>query len=287
MSEFQKAIKYCAIGLAVVLVIVIISGIIGAVYSIFSVTSDRVSWGKGYEGKTVDFTDTFTGVESLDLDNVSGELTIRIGNEFKIEATDVSQGFEARVTSDGTLKITENEGIEFLFFKFKGFNSTKSKITLYIPTDFVAREVKIDNGAGTLTIDQLNTGRLEISTGAGDIKGSNIIADEVEIDGGVGNLTLTNVDLRDAEIDCGVGDMEIEGKLTGENDIDCGVGSVELRLRGNLEDYELDIDSGVGSVRINGKKYKGSELINRGARHSIKIDGGIGDLDIDFDDNSF
>lgn len=287
MSEFQKAIKYCAIGLAVVLVVVIVSGIVSAVSGIVSVTSGKASWSKGIKGKTMDYTDTFTGVESLDLDNVTGELKIITGDEFRVEATDVSTGFEARVTSDGTLKITENEGIEFLFFKFKGFNNTNSKITLYLPADFVAEDVRIDNGAGTLTIDRLTTDKLEISTGAGNIKGSNIIANEVEIDGGVGNLVLTNVDLRDTEIDCGVGDMVIEGKLAGDNDIDCGIGNVELRLSGDFKDYELDIDSGVGSVRINGKRYKGSELINRGARHSIKIDGGIGDLDIDFDNNSF
>jgi DUF4097 and DUF4098 domain-containing protein YvlB len=280
MSSFQKVIKYCAIAFAVMLAIGIISGIANAAFALVHVVSGD-AFSKDEE-KTIDFTETYTDVRSLKINNATGELKIKIGDTFKIEAQNVAESFDAKVSGDGTLTIDENRNdINFFWFNFNGFNSINSKITLYIPADFVAEEAKIDSGAGSVIVDGLKTEYLFISAGAGNINGSNIEAQRVKVDGGVGNVDLTDVNFRDADFDCGVGNLDIEGVLLGDNEIDCGVGKVDLDLQGDVDDYNLDIESGVGTVRLNGEKISKEESRNSNTDNSIKIDGGVGDVRID------
>jgi len=288
MSSFQKTIKYCAIAFAIILGVGIISGIANAVFAVVSVVS-----GGGFithnnnnnnNEKTIDFSKTYSDVRSLDLDNATGELKIRIGETFKVEAENVSESFEAKVSSDGKLTITENNKIEFFWFQFDGFNSPNSKITVYLPADFVAEEAKINTGAGTVSVEGLKTEYLMISAGAGNISGSNLVADEVKIEGGVGNVQFSDVNFTDADFDCGVGNLDIGGVLLGENKIDCGIGEVDLNLKGDVDDYELNIDSGVGTVRLNGEKIRDSHNSNNWAQHSIKVNGGVGNVKINIEE---
>ena len=286
MSSFQKTIKYCAIAFAVLLGVGIISGIANAVFAVVSLVSGGgfISHNNNNE-KTINFSKTYSDVRSLDLDNATGELKIRIGETFKVEAENVSESFEAKVSSNGELIITENKNkIDFLWFQFDGLNSPNSKITVYLPADFVAEEAKINTGAGTVSVEGLRTEYLMISAGAGNITGSNLVANEVKIDGGVGNVHFSDVNFTDADFNCGVGNLDIEGILLGENKIDCGVGEVDLDLKGDLGDYELDIDSGVGTVRLNGEKIRDSHNSNNWADNSIEVDGGVGNVKINIEE---
>lgn len=280
MTQFQKVIKYCAIAFAIFLAIGIISGIASAVFAVVSAVSGNVGLSFG-DTKTIDVAESFTGVKSLDLENSTGSLKIMTGDTFRIEAEKVSENFEAKVNGDGVLHITENDSdFHFWGFNLNGLNSPNSKITLYIPADFIAEETKIDTGAGAVSIEGLQTEYLYISAGAGNIAGDGLSADEVKIDGGVGNVELDEVEFQDADFDCGVGNLNIQGVLTGKNKIDCGVGGVSLDLIGDLQDYNLDIDSGVGTIRVNGEKISNETEIDNNGDNSIKIDGGVGDVRI-------
>ena len=293
MNSLQRVVKYCAIALAVILAIGIISAVANLVFGIVSFSSGRVvnrhhinarNVSSRDDWETVDFDETFTDVRSLNIDNSTGEVRIKIGDTFRVEAQNVLKGFEAKVQGDGELYVTDNESrFHFFGFNFNGINNPNSKITIYIPESFAAEEVKVNSGAGTVTIDQLNTDYLYVSAGAGNVKGSTIVADKVKIDGGVGSVNFTEVNFNDSDFDCGVGDLSISGVMLGDNKFDCGVGSVDLDLTGNVEDYDLDIDSGVGNVRVNGEKISDNELRNRSAANSIEVDGGVGDVRIDID----
>lgn len=282
MSSFQKTIKYIAIAFAILLAVGIISGIANAAFAVVSAVVGGIGYSEkeAEKGKT-DVTDTFTDVKSLDINNSTGKLMIKIGDTFKVEAKDVSKNFKAEVQSDGTLKISENEkGIHFFWFDFDGFDNPNSKITLYLPEDFVAEEVNIDTGAGNVTIDRLQTDRLIISAGAGNITAQNLGASDFDLDGGVGNVTLDNVKITDADFECGVGNLSVEGILLGDTRIDCGVGNVNLDLAGNSNEYDLDVDSGVGTIRLNGEKISDNYKIDQNRENSIRIDGGVGDVRI-------
>jgi DUF4097 and DUF4098 domain-containing protein YvlB len=279
----------------VILAIGIIIFIVNIVLGVVSFTSGGVTTkshifsgrnSSEEHGKLVDFDSDFVGVKSLNIDNSTGELRIETSDSdtFRVEARNVFEDFEAALKNDGELYVTDNKS-EFQFFglHINGINNPNSKITIYIPEDFYAEEVKIDSGAGSVRIDRLNTEYLYISAGAGNIKADNVTASEVKMDGGVGSVNFSDVNFTDADIDCGVGNLTISGVMLGDNKFDCGVGSVDLDLTGDIADYDLDIDSGVGSVRVNGRKVQDNELRNRSAANSIEVDGGVGGVTIDID----
>lgn len=286
MNSFQRVIKYCATAFAIILAVAIISSIANLVFSIASFGRWRFTPENRNRDNNVnvDFDETFTDVTSLDIQNISGTLRIKTGDSIRVEATDVSDDFTAKVTKNGELVISEDEdGIHFFGFHFSGFGSPNSKITLYLPNDFMADEVKIDTGAGDVTLENLQTDYLYISAGAGNINGYSISASRAKIDGGLGNVKFVNAVLKNADLDNGMGNLEIEGVLFGDSKIDCGIGNVNLKLFGDEKDYYLDIDSGIGTIRLNGSKISAEYKKNKGALNSIEIDGGIGDVTIDID----
>jgi DUF4097 and DUF4098 domain-containing protein YvlB len=287
MNSLQRVIKYCAIAFAIILAVGIMSFVVNAVFGVVNFTSGRnFNFNTNSKDiKTIDYSDTFTEVKSLTIDNSTGELRIRVGDSFKVEAENVFEGFSAEVSSNGELTISDNESkFQFFGIDFNGFNSPNSKITIYVPADFIAEEVKIETGAGAVSLEGLNTEYLYIFAGAGNIKGSKLTADEVEVEGGVGSVNLSEVNFNDTEFDCGVGNVSIEGVLIGDNEFDCGVGEVKLNLVGDIEDYDLDIDSGVGTVRVNGEKIGEGTRRNSFSDYSIKVDGGVGNVSIDIEE---
>ena len=278
MNQFQRVTKYLAMTFAVILAVGIISAIAGVVLNVISAVTGAPIFGNR---NRIDVAYDFTGVESLNIDNSAGSLEIRTGDTFRVEGQKVLESFKAELTENGTLVVSEHNEHRFLWFNFNWFGSSNSKITVYLPEDFVAEEAKLDCGLGNTTIEALRAEKLTISAGAGSIRGDQIVAEKVKLDGGVGSFTLTGVSLEDADIDCGVGSLRIEGELLGKIKIDCGVGDVNLDLIGSREDYNLDVDAGVGSVRVNGEKLSGS-YHSENAKHSLKVDGGVGKVSIDF-----
>lgn len=290
MNSFQRVIKYCAIAFAVVLAVGIISGIASAVFAVVSVVSGvgHSVRNDNYYNKDdlIDFTQEYTDVRSLEIERATGELYIKTGDTFRVEAENVPEDFKAEVTSNGTLKVYGNGRINFLWFNFGHGRKFNSKVTIYIPENFVAEDAEIECGAGNVRIDALRAEDLTISAGAGNITGNNIVAeDEVKFDGGVGNIELSNVNFNNADIDCGVGNLRIDGILIGDSKVNSGVGEVDMTLQGNVNNYEFDVDTGIGSIRLNGEKLRDDYENNKDAENSFRIDGGIGNIDIDFTEN--
>ncbi|MDF2510534.1 MAG: putative rane protein [Herbinix sp.] len=279
MNSFQRTIKYIAIGFAIFLAVVIISAIINVGVIIASVVSGGLSMNKE---KSIDFSEVFTDVSSLEVNNSTGKLTILEGDSFKVEAENVSRNFEAKLTKEGTLKVLDNsQNIKFLWFRFNGINNPNSQITVYLPKDFIAEDIILDSGAGNVNIDGVQTQYLMLSAGAGNINGSNIAAEKVKVDGGVGNVNLEKVSFEDSDFDCGVGNLTVNGTLLGKNKFDCGVGDVTLELAGDMDDYNIKVDAGVGNIRLNGEKISSEYENNNNSPNSIDIDGGVGNVTIE------
>ncbi|MGB8455116.1 MAG: DUF4097 family beta strand repeat-containing protein [Anaerocolumna sp.] len=277
MSEFQKIIKYCAMAFAAFLAFSIVTGIVTAVFSLTGFISN--SSGK----ELADYNKSFENVKSLSVENGIGTLTIKTGttNNVVVKAEKVNDDFTAQQSFSGELKIKS----KFNFWNFiRGKNGIgdKSKITIYIPDDFVADKVELDAGAGNIDIEALSAEKFDIKAGAGNIDGSRIIADQVKLDGGVGEITLEDVKFTDADIDSGVGNVKIQGVLYGKNKIDCGVGEINLELMQSTDDFNLKVDKGLGSVYIDGEKFSDLNWDNGAADNSLDINGGVGDIDISF-----
>ncbi|TAH74900.1 MAG: hypothetical protein EWM47_01080 [Anaerolineaceae bacterium] len=274
MNTFQKVIKYAAIAFAIFITVSILTGIVGMISGLVSIFN-------GEEENRIDFSKDFSGIEQLDINNKVGKLTVKPGNGFRVEATNVSELFRAEVVN-GTLVIKEPDFMKrFLWFNF-GTSRFKSVITVYVPEDFNAKRIKIDSGVGAVYLENLTTERLSINAGVGDIQGNGLTAMRVDVDGGVGNIDLTDVNFTDVDLDSGVGNIKIEGRIFGRSDFEGGVGNIRIQLNGAREDYILRVNAGLGSIRVNGEKVSGKYNDNYQADNTIRIEGGVGEVDIDF-----
>ncbi len=277
MSELQKVIKYLAIGFAAFLAFSIITGILTGFIALTGLFSGVNS------GKTIDINKSFDDVTSLSTEPGFGTLKFKVGDSDQVEviAENVSENFVVEKNHNGKLTLKG----KYNFWNIFGNNSGngKSDITIYLPSDFVAEEVKIEAGAGNIDVEELTTKKLDINAGAGNISGRNITASQVDLDGGVGDIDLEEVDLSNANIDCGVGNINLQGILLGKNKIECGVGEVDLTLKGSVEDYNIKIDKGLGNISIDGEKYSEIKWNNASTDNSLDIDGGVGNIEIEFE----
>lgn len=276
MNEFQKVIKYLAIAFAVFLTVTIVTGIASGIVAIIGVTTVN-------HEDMVDYNKSFDDVRSLVVEHGVGKLTIKTtdSNQITVEAVNVTESFYADKSLSGELKIKSKFNFWNMFNSGGSFNKN-STITIYLPASFEADKVKIDAGAGNVSIDSLKTVRLDINAGVGDVYGENIYADNVSLDGGVGEINLEYVELNDVDIDAGVGNIDIQGKITGRSEIDAGVGNIDLEVTGSSDNYDLKVDKGVGEIYIDGDKYSKLDWNNRTAEHSMDINGGVGNIRIDF-----
>jgi hypothetical protein len=274
MNTFQRVMKYIAIAFAIFLTIVILGGIV-------SVVSGLASFIFGGEVKTIDYSKEFNNVEMLNIKHKAGKLSVRPGDGFKVEASNVSDDFRAEVIN-GTLFIEEPDFMRrFLWFNF-GTSRERSVITVYVPEDFVAKRIDIDSGAGDVSLEDLSADYLKINAGVGKLYGKRLTAMRVDADGGVGDIRLTDVNFTDVDFDCGVGSIELSGMIFGRSELECGVGSVDVKVNGAREDYALKVSSGLGTVRVNGDKVSGDYRDNYKSDNTISIEGGIGEVSITF-----
>lgn len=272
MSEGQKVIKYIAIAFAIFLTVNIIGGIITAFACIIGVTGIAGQISSSSENM-VNFSENYSGVEEMQIECKLSNLTIKEGKEFKVEAITGENRFECE-NRDGILKIKEKE------FRFFWNNVSNSNIIVYIPENTKLTNVKIETGAGKVTIEKLSSEKLKLDLGAGSVKICDInVETETRIDGGVGKVEIENSVLNNLDLDCGVGEFKMTAKLIGNADIDCGVGRLEIDLIGNEEDYKISAKKGLGSFNIASKEIQNDTTYGNGKNY-IKIDTGVGSTQI-------
>ena len=280
MNSTQRTIKYCAMAFSILLAVGIISGMATILFSVINVINGNSKefnfiTHKNKTNKSMDYDKEFTNVKSLKIDNSIGSLEIRIGDEFRVVAYNVTKKFIAEIDESGRLSVMDRgDNFKFLWFDFDGVTHPNSKIVVYVPSDFAAKEVLISTGAGNTSIEGINTDYLYIDGGAGSISGTDIVAKKVKLNSGVGSTTFNNVTFGESTFDCGVGKFEVSGKLFGETNVDCGVGEVKLDVAGEEGDYGYNVDTGVGPIKWNGHKISGKN--NAQAENLIKVDGGVG-----------
>lgn len=274
MSEWQKVIKYIAIAFAIFLTVNIIGAIITAFACIVGVTGIVGQISSNSENM-VNFSENYTGVEEMQIECKLSNLIIKEGEEFKVEATTVENKFECE-NKDGILKIREKE------FKLFWNNVADSNIIVYIPANTKLENVKIETGAGKVTIEKLSSNELKLDLGAGSVKISDInVEKEARINGGVGKVEIENSVFNNLDLDCGVGEFKMTAKLIGDTDIDCGVGRLEINLIGNEDDYKISAKKGLGSFTIDSKEIQNDTKYGNGENY-IKVDAGVGSTQIKY-----
>lgn len=265
MTALQRIIKYCAVALAVFLILAIISGICGAI--------SMVSF--FFDGDAAGEMQTYTvssDVESLDLEVSAAALEIVTGDSFSVES---NHKYLSVKEDNGALRISEEK---ILF----GVSSDGVTVILTVPEGFVFEDAAISAGAGKVSVDTFSANVLSLDLGAGaaDIGCLNVNS-RARISGGTGKLTIQSGELHDLSMDIGVGKLELAGKLTGRCTVDYGIGDAELTLLGKKDDYRIEVDKGVGGATLDGKVLSDDSIWGGGANR-IDVDGGVGSIHIRF-----
>ena len=221
-------------------------------------------WGSGLWGSdTVEA--SYTGVTKLEFDLGLSEVEIRQGDEFSVKAQRVNAK-QFRTWQDGStwkIECPNNEQ--------RGWNRSYSGknapfITITLPKGFVAEELELEMGMGSLTADGL-------------------AARESGLFVGMGEMVLKNFTSGDCDMEVGMGTMEITGLITGRSTINCGMGTAELKLSGNADEYGYTATVGMGSVTVGGESVGGlggDVSRNTGAANRFDIDCGMGTVEITF-----
>lgn len=269
MTTLQKIIKYCAVAFAIFLIISIIGGICGAL-GMASVFFDRDVTG---EIKTYTVS---SEVKSLDVEISAAELEIITSNSFSVES---NHKYLTVKEDKGTLRISEDRPIG-------GASSGGVTVTITIPVGFVFDDASISAGAGKVNIATLSANTLNLKLGAGktDIDCLNAKT-RSKVDSGAGKLTILGGELHDLSMDVGIGKLELTSKLTGKCSIDYGIGDAKLTLLGGKDDYKIQLDKGIGDAMLDGKSMSDDSVYGSG-ENQIDIDGGIGAIHIQFEENS-
>lgn len=266
MTEIQRIIKYLAMAFAIFLTVAIISGICGAIASFSFLFGDNKVNGKinNYSVSEV--------VEELVIDTSITNLTIKTGDEFRIES---NYKYLKVKESGGKLKISEKR-------KWLISNSDGVSLKVYIPKGVHFSNAEIHTGAGKVKIEEISAENIDLDLGAGEAQIGNLTANQsIKIDGGAGELEIDGGILNNLDLDMGVGELNLTGKLLGNSKLDYGIGETNLTLLGSKEDYTISLDKGIGEAKFDGDSIKDEAIYGTGA-NQIDIDGGVGELNVTF-----
>lgn len=190
MTAFQKIIKYGAIAFAIYLCFVIITISLFAITAIFGITT-------GFEGMfeetpkrreqiVTNWEQEYSDINSLDISLNIGKLTLKKGNSFKVETSGTSDGFRCRVEGK-KLKIEDQNLSHHTFFNMP---ETTPEVILYLPENYLLKEVKLETGMNDTTIEYLKAENVKIAMGVGKYQIKNLNANYAKIEAGAGEADI-------------------------------------------------------------------------------------------------
>ncbi len=262
MTSWQKFVKYCALGLAVI----IIAGVIGFIadafldlFSIFDLKDDN---------SVYVYTEIMKEeIHELNIELKNSSLEIISGDEFSIESNNSKLKYNYE---NGVVTLKENSSI-----KHKDY-----KTVITIPKDMILNDVNIDMKYGDVSISKFKCKDFELENKAGDTGISNLyVTNEFEMDMAIGNTEITDSNINNLEFKGGVGDFNYSGIINGDSEINLGVGNTYIKIASSINEFNYDINKGLGEITINNKEVS-SGLINNNANKTIKINGGLGNITI-------
>ena len=208
-------------------------------------------------------------IMNLEIELKYSKLIIKESSVFKIE------------TNNENIKSYENNNKLLLKDEKNYFFTNKdSELIIYLPSDLILSEVKIESGAGSIQIDSLKTNNLKFDLGAGKgILENLIILNEGKIETGAGSLEINNGSINDLNINLGVGKFNLTSNIKNLK-LDSGIGEVNLNILNKKDNYTINVDKGIGKISLDGEKIS-DQIIGNGI-YNLDINGGIGSINLNF-----
>ena len=228
-----------------------------------------------FSKKTKVIEKTFERVESLEIETILGDCTIKKGSgnsiEIRVEYTYDDDNFEVRFKErNGTLLVEEDldgENVKgesrWLIVVPEGIEIEFESATGELKASGLSGELEANSGTGSMVISDFK-GELDVNSGTGDVTLSDADG-EFKLNSGTGDVTVMNAS-GSIDANSGTGNVEI-AKSKGDFDVNSGTGNVEasdllVKEFGEFssgtgkaeidlpdgEEYELEISSGTGKA---------------------------------------
>jgi len=271
MNGLQKIIKILAICFAIFLIVNIVGGILFGMSILTNITSKE-------DKQTVQtFSEIYKDVNKIDINSIGANLTIKAGDEFKVESNNIKNNFTSKIIN-GNLKIEEHKTWPWSNI-WSWEDNSYGEIIVYIPKEKVLDKLEIDSGAGKIQIEDATVEDFDIDQGAGVLTIKNSKFNKTDIDGGAGEIVVTSTVLNNLKMSAGIGKITLNAEITGKSKIECGVGEVEIELIGDENKYRISAEKGIGNIEINNQQYVSNTVYGRG-ENDIKIEGGVGNITV-------
>lgn len=277
MNLSKRIIKSLAIGFGIFLSTIIIFAIVTAISAIIGVVP---FFNGNSSSQTVSYNEKLNDFNSIEIDYDAGELDIKTGENFYIEAKNVPEKFKYEV-KDGKLKI-KNELKNKLFSKIS--TNINSKVVIYVPEGTDITHANIEVGAATINVSNIKIDNLKLELGAGKAYLNNVqVLGKSDIELGAGSFIGENIKLNELALEVGAGKMELNTVLTGKTRIECGVGKIELNILGYREMYDISEEKGLGKIVLAETLIvKEDEIYTHKEKIKLDIEVGLGKIDLNF-----
>ena len=260
----NKRVKYFAIGLAIFLILLIVSASIYGISFLYNIVTDKEEIIEVQPTKYLE-----ERINALDIKLSASKLTITKGEN---NTLDTNNKYVKMEIKDGILYIKEE--------KHKLFRKNKFVVNITLQ-DNIYDSIKLESGAGKFNIDSLRTNNLDFQFGAGAGVINNLeVYKNAKIESGVGSVQILDGELNNLDLDVGVGKFILNSDIKGKSKIEAGIGSLNINIKQPKENYTVSIDKGIGSIKIDGEKSKNNNFGN--GINILDIDGGIGSISINF-----
>lgn len=272
MTTAQKIIKYLATAFAVFLIVSIISGVLSVFYALSAVLGLKKVENKVNEEKAMINFEASNDVATVDIDVDFTNLIIKNGDYLRVETNNQNIDYKQ---DNQKLKIKEKTHNWFA-------KNDEGNLIVYIPENLKFEQVKINADAGKIHIENLNTEKLNLELGAGETEIENLIVTyNCKINSGAGKVSISSGKINDLKLDMGIGKFEISSEITGNSKVNAGIGNLNLDIKGIRENYTLKANKGIGNIKID-KKEISEDAVYGSGENAIKIEGGIGNIDVNF-----
>ncbi len=245
------------------------------------------------------FEDKYENVKSLEIDVAYGNVTIKEGDSFHIEAYNIEKASFSSTLENGVWKVEDDTGLnkelsgDFEFFdvdipvNWVIWDEDKtSNIVITIPSGFTAENININIESGRITADYLDTEEADINVDVGYFQINNlIIHNKSYLTVGAGEMIIDTLNAKDITIENGVGFIQASGSILGNSYVKSGLGAIKLSINGDKADYNYDIDCSLGSVKIDGYRYTDTTIHND-AKHNFFLECDVGSITLDYTSDS-
>ena len=141
------------------------------------------------------------------------------------------------------------------------------EVIITVPQDTRFKDASVEAETGSIILDGLYADNMKLDIHGGSLDARGIYADNMRVG-------------------CGQGKIVMHAGVSGDAVISCGSGKIDAIMKNSESDFNIYAQTGMGEIKAAGRYFGGdgerSGEINNGAKHSMQVSCGMGNVDITF-----